>query len=828
MLEFDTVTLVAGVVTLLLVAGATRVITDRLRFPYTVALVLIGVAVGEVARRVYPDVSRFTEMPMAADIILFVLIPTLIFEAAVHTNGRLLRQNLWPVLTLAIPGALASSLLIGVIVWAVSPLSFAASWLLGAILSSTDPVAVVAIFRKIGAPARLTMLVEGESLLNDATSIVLARILIGVLAVGSFGSDNLADGLLEFVLVFFGGALIGWISAVAIGWLISKVHDDPFTTTVLTAILAYAPFLIAERGFHLSGVMAAVAAGLVMADWGRTKMSPVDEEHIETFWHFAGNAANAMLFLLVGFSVQVGELIANLGLFAWVLFALLASRALVVYGVAPLMRFLPNTRPISFAYQTVLFWGGLRGGIAIAIVLGLTQYDFGQTFVALVMGSVLFTLIVQGMSMERLVRWFGLDHPPLADRLARGETQIDALRAASGRIPELREGGLFSARIGDDLDAKTNAEIARVSVELDELRRAELDPDQERRLLLSRCFAAEQAYYHGLFRKGHLSERTYRHLVADVTMQIDAVRDGVPLPDRGAARRARRSGLLHLLNRVAPGTANRLGRGNIAGDYEAAWGSFQAATHLLEDIAQLALAHSTPDAIVADVRAMYVALQATAREQLDATAAQFPEFVTAMQERLAQRLLALAQTATIQDKAAAGAVPAGIADDLLRTLTIEHRTLRGGVTEPLAVQPAELLRKVPFFKDTPDSEFAKVADVLVERSFPAGDTIVAQGARGASLYLIARGVVRVSSRGTDGFDHDLATLVAGDFFGEMAVLTAEPRSATCRAVTPCALYELRRADFQRVVANLPALRAALERANRERRKASGTHAGPAA
>ena len=241
---------------------------------------------------------------------------------------------------------------------------------------------------------------------------------------------------------------------------------------------------------------------------------------------------------------------------------------------------------------------------------------------------------------------------------------------------------------------------------------------------------------------------------------------------------------------------------------------------LLDDIDKLAQAHSTPPEIVGEVRTMYVAQQTGAREEMDATAAQFPEFVTNMQERLAQRLLTLAQTDTIQEKAAAGAVPAGIADDLLRTLTQEHRELRGGITEGITVSPKKLLRKVPFFKDMPEQEFARIADVLVERSFPAGDTIVAQGARGASLYLIARGVVRVSAAGNDGAEHDLASLVAGDFFGEMAVLTAEPRSATCRAVTPCALYELRRTDFQRVVATLPAARAAVERANEERRRAS--------
>jgi len=823
---FDTVTLVAGVVALLLVAGAVRVVTDCLQFPYAVALVLVGVAIGEVTRRVAPDMAAIAQTPIAADMILFVLIPTLIFEAAFHTNVRLLRQNLWPVLTLAVPAAMLSSFVVATIVWLVSPFNFAACLLLGAILSSTDPVAVVAIFRKIGAPARLTMLVEGESLLNDATAIVLARIMLSVIAAGAFGASNFSQGVVEFGMVFLGGAAVGWIAAIFIGWLISKVEDDPFTATVLTSILAYATFLIAERGLQLSGVVAVVIAGLVMADWGRTKMSPHDEEHVEHFWHFASNAANAMLFLLIGFSVQIGHLVANIGLFGWVVVALLVSRAVAVFGLAPLMARLPNTASISFAYQIVVYWGGLRGGIAIAIVLGLSEYPFGEMFVALVMGSVLFTLVVQGMTMERLVRWLGLDKPALADRVARAESQLDALRAASASIPELRAGGLFSQRIGEDLERKLATDIGRVSGELEVLRHTELTREQEKRLLLERCLAAEHALYHGLFRKGHLSESTYRDLAAAVQMQADAVRDGATSPQRTVLAASRR--LLQRLLNVAPAAmADRPRQGYIAADYKRAWGEFQAATYILGDIERLALAHSTPPEIVAEVCTLYLRWQANARQQLDATAEQFPEFVTAQQERLAQRLIALAQTDNIQDKAEAGAVPPGIADDLVRELTAASRTLRGGSVAPLQISPAELLRKAPSFKDMPEAEFAKFAGVLVPRSVPAGQVIVAQGTRGSSLMLIARGVVRVVSTDAKGGEHDLATLVAGNFFGEMALLTNQPRSATCRAVTPRALYELRRADFNNLAAQYPAARAALEAANRDRRKSRDAQPEPA-
>ena len=266
---------------------------------------------------------------------------------------------------------------------------------------------------------------------------------------------------------------------------------------------------------------------------------------------------------------------------------------------------------------------------------------------------------------------------------------------------------------------------------------------------------------------------------------------------------------------LLPGVVDRLSRNAIASDYEHAWGAFQAATHILQDVEKLALAHSTPTDIVAEARAMYQGWQPVAQEELDATAVQFPEFVNAMQERLAQRPMGLAQAGTIQEKAQAGAVPPGIADDLVRALHLEQRTLRGGVVEPLRIEPEEMLRTVPLLAQIPAAE---ITPLLVQRRMPAGEVIVAQGARGSSLFLIARGVVRVAAVDAVGVEHNLASLVAGDFFGETALLTGEPRNATCRAATPCALYELRRADFQRLLAKMPAVRAQLEAAQAARRQ----------
>jgi len=194
--------LVGGVVALLLIAAAILAATKRLKLPFTVLLVIVGMGLSWVANGFAPLKEALQGLKLSPDIILYVFLPTLIFEAAFNLDGRQLRRSLGQVLTLAVPGLLVSTLVIGLIVGLLTPIPLAAAFLLGAILSATDPVAVISLFKVLGAPKRLSVLVEGESLFNDATSIVVARILIGVILAGSVSLGTVAHGVLDFFVVF--------------------------------------------------------------------------------------------------------------------------------------------------------------------------------------------------------------------------------------------------------------------------------------------------------------------------------------------------------------------------------------------------------------------------------------------------------------------------------------------------------------------------------------------------------------------------------------------------------------------------------------------------
>ena len=212
-----------------------------------------------------------------------------------------------------------------------------------------------------------------------------------------------------------------------------------------------------------------------------------------------------------------------------------------------------------------------------------------------------------------------------------------------------------------------------------------------------------------------------------------------------------------------------------------------------------------------EVRADFLRWQHTARRHLDPSAEQFPEFVNAMQERLAQRILLLTQRRELERQRHAGLLPDGVARASLRRLDGQLRRLRGYLVRPLQLEPEQLLRQVPFFRELPAAELQQVIGCLRSLTLGPGETVIHAGSTGNALFLIGRGLVRISRHG-----QDLATLLAGDFFGESALLHGTPRNANCTTVAPSLLYELQRADLDRVCGLCPAMRQALERAASQR------------
>jgi monovalent cation:H+ antiporter, CPA1 family len=378
-------------VLLLMAACAVALVVKAVPVPYVSALALVGLLAGLVVGR--------GQLQLTHSLILFVLLPGLLFEAALNLSWRELRANLVAVVALATLGVVLTTAVVAVVGHAALGLALPVAILLGTMISPTDPVAVVAVFRRLGVPARLVNLVESESLLNDGTGVVLFTVALAATQATPAGMGGLAW---DFARLTAGGIGLGLGIGLVLSFVTSRIDDFPVEIT-LTGIGAYGSYLLAES-LHLSGILAVVAAGLVLGNLGRPRaMSARTQEAVTLFWDYIAFLLNSVVFLLVGLDVPWSEVRSLLpGIVVAALIALLA-RAVAVYAVLGLLHPLPWR--VSFRWQHLIVWSGLRGAIAVALALSLTETNSQFSSVrALVYGVVLLSILVQGSTIGPLAR----------------------------------------------------------------------------------------------------------------------------------------------------------------------------------------------------------------------------------------------------------------------------------------------------------------------------------------------------------------------------------------------------------------------------------------
>lgn len=390
---------------LLIAASVIAVFSARLKIPYTVALVLGGLAIGSLHHLKAVESLTQGGQPnwLTPDIVLILFLPPLLFEASINLPIRELRESLVPILLLASVGVLAATLISGFAIHWVFGIPVMIALVFGSIISATDPVAVISVFKEMGVPKRLSMILEGESLFNDGTAVVLFGVLLSGAASGKLG---VAEGAARFFFVVAGAVILGLV----MGYLFSKVTqriDEPRIEITLTAILAYSSYLIAQS-LHLSGIIATVTAGIVIGAWGaQTGMTARTRAAVWAFWDYVAFVMNSLLFLLIGMQVRVSDLA-----HAWfatliAIAAVLVGRALSIYSLTPVSNLLSVKAPAR--WQHLLVWGGLRGALALALVLSLQKnFPYRSELSVWTFGVVAFSIIVQGLTLKPLISALGL------------------------------------------------------------------------------------------------------------------------------------------------------------------------------------------------------------------------------------------------------------------------------------------------------------------------------------------------------------------------------------------------------------------------------------
>ncbi len=815
---------VFGLAAVLTVAVLLLPVARRSNIPYTVILAIAGISLGFAAQQLGVNTGDVAHdaaaghaggafwmqiaqsiggLRITSDVILFLFLPALVFESAMSLDLRKLMADIRSILFLAVIGVIVSTLIVGVSLWALSGMALIVCLLLGAIVSATDPVAVIALFKDLNAPKRLTVLVEGESLFNDATAIVLASIFLAMIS--QEANPNFAASAFNFFVVFLGGIAVGMIAARPAVWLMRAFRRDALIILTLTVTLPFLAFVIAEHFLHVSGVMAVVASGLTIGSLGRRLIPPQVFAEVEHSWHQISFWATSLIFILVGLAAprMLGDhVIDYIDDIVIVIVAATAARGFIIYGLLPALERFGARHKVSFGYQTIMFWGGLRGAVALALALIVLEApeipQDARAFVGVLVTSyVLFTLIFQATTIQPVMRFLGLDKLSPTDQALRNRSLATALQSASAeldrfaRFHEINEGERAAAL--ERFDAASQKADAQTSGDV-------LETDGWVRTGLAMALAQERQMYLTRYGEGFASSTQLQDALARLDDVSEIVKTD-PFNWReavmaGVAYRRRFQAALRLQRMFAI-------TGPLAGLLARRLGVLEFTRQVLREQRESGVGEieaMLPDKAQARFRQFYMERFETVSQNAEALAIQYPDYTAALHRRnLALAGLRLEESAydRLLEQSIIGPEIHG---DLVKRLQ------KAGVAEDrlpplrLNLRPVDLIAKVPFFNELGAGRRKQLARLLQTRLFVPGDKIIKSGDIGDEMYFIANGAVRVVLP-----DHDV-TLGSGDFFGELALITDQPRNADVEAIGFSTILALKRRDFTTFLKRNPDLR----------------------
>jgi len=540
-----------SIFTLMFFSLGIKIISLKIKIPYTVLLVIGGSLLVPLSK--IEAFSFVTSFQLTPESLFFVFLPILIFESAYNINIRNIKDNKFSISMLAIVGLLISTFFIGFVGhWSFQLLGYdvplLVTLLFGAIISATDPVAVLSLFKEYGAPHRLTLIFEGESLFNDGTSFAIFLVFLGIIQNGFHGTETVLGGILSFTSMIIGGGLFGLLMGVLFSKLIEWVKGNEHLEITLTILVAHFTFLFSEllsekliiygHHIHLSSIIATLVSSIVLGNFGRYKMSTGVEEYMEKFWSYFAFLANSLVFILMGLLFTSLSISLHVAIFPILLIILVVgiARAVSIYVSMGLANLNKSEEDIPMNWQHLLSWGSLRGAIAIVMVMFIPDdltlpnwnYDFSikEFITAITIGSIYFTLIIKATTIGKVIRWLKIDELLPHEKMSYYKSQALIYQKLKEKILDLSEHKDISKSQFKALTSRYHTLYEQVCKQCTD---ANKDPIHvAENMLLLYTLAVQKSELKELFRRDEINESIYKRNLSILETQIERVEQDKP------------------------------------------------------------------------------------------------------------------------------------------------------------------------------------------------------------------------------------------------------------------------------------------------------------
>tara|TARA_B100001996_G_scaffold289548_1_gene229747 strand:+ start:716 stop:3136 length:2421 start_codon:yes stop_codon:yes gene_type:complete len=800
----EIILVIMGLLTVSMIAAA---ICSHVPIPYTVFLVILGIFLGSLARHHY-ELNFLLDFQLSPDLVLFLFLPVLIFESAINLDARSMMKDIFPILVLAIPALIISTTIIGLGLWFLQDFNIIYALVFGALISATDPVAVIALFKELGAPSRLTTLIEGESLLNDATAIVLFNILLGISVWQQFGVFDFYVAVLEFLRVFFGGLFIGVIMALITSELLFRIKANISAYLIMSIVLAYSSFSFAEHIMHVSGVMAVVSSAITLGLVSVTRIPQKEKEAVDETWDVLSLVCNSLLFLLIGLSTDISLLISHADTIFISILLVLIARAIGVYGLVPTTIRFFNLPKVSMHERHIMWWGALKGGLAIAIVLSIPEsMPERETLIYITLGVVMFSLLVNAPTIKILMNKLGFNKLTGQEEIELQHGLKESLKHSKDILQIFRKASIIPTSTKKLIQEKTSKVFQS----------KDFSPNNhtKSRYAHSVALRIEMKELKYLYDIGFLQYYTY------MNMRVLLQRDN----DTFMAEKKNTNIKQNPFVKAESMIIKQLRENDFATSILSWYQDVRFSQNLQRNIAGLLISQKVITEInnITDIDKEfknnvikeYRERLKRRKIRLEYIAENYPEFYLGFEARLFEKISLIAAKIYIDEAHSSHELGTKVFSNINKRITDAIDKLPQ-ITDPVPkLKPKDVIAMVPLLEGLSSELLEILSKSAKSVTFLQNDLVIGQDERGDSLYIITYGQVTIFR--TENKDEPIAVLGPGDFFGEMALLGKHVRTANVKTDKPTMLLRLSRKQVLSMANSYPELKIRLEEAIKERK-----------